>query len=119
MRTTDSDSDLVARAREGDTGAFGRLVRHQDAVYGLAYHQLGNFHDAQDVAQEAFVRAYLHLHQLQDASRFVGWLRSLTINLCRDWVRRRQSRRTAEDPLLRCTWIGRSRWTSAGRCSGR
>ena len=97
MRTTDSDSDLVARAREGDTAAFGRLVRrYQDAVYGLAYYQLGNFHDAQDVAQEAFIRAYLHLHQLQDASRFVGWLRSLTINLCRDWVRRRRSRMAAE-----------------------
>lgn len=97
MKGQDSDSELVGHAREGDTAAFGRLVRrYQDAVYGLAYHQLGNFHDAQDVAQEAFIRAYVHLHQLQDASRFVGWLRSLTTNLCTDWVRRRQSRRTAE-----------------------
>lgn len=97
MKGQDSDSELVGRAREGDTAAFGRLVRrYQDAVYGLAYHQLGNFHDAQDVAQEAFIRAYVHLHQLQDASRFVGWLRSLTVHLCTDWVRRRQSRRTAE-----------------------
>jgi len=54
-----SDTDLVTAARAGDTTAFDHLIlRHQERIFALAYHMLGNAEDAADVQQEAFVRAW-------------------------------------------------------------
>ena len=81
--------ELVQRAREGDLEAFGLLVeRFQDAVYGTAYALLGDFHDAQDVAQEAFIRAWCRLAELRDPDRFAGWLYRIARNCCVDFLRR-------------------------------
>lgn len=86
------DQDLVQQAREGDLDSFGKLVdRHRGAVHGLAYHWTGSFADAEDIAQEAFVRAYLHLGQLREPDRFAGWLWKLTQNECRQWGRRQRT----------------------------
>src|SRR3954452_19483397 len=85
-----NDADLVRRARQGDTEAFTLLVeRYRDAIYGLAFHELHDFEDARDVAQEAFIQAYLHLDQLRDPDRFGPWLRQVTVNQCRSWRRSR------------------------------
>jgi RNA polymerase sigma factor (sigma-70 family) len=89
------DADLVSRARQGDRDAYTQLVeRYRDAIYGLAFHELHDFEDARDVAQEAFIQAYLHLDQLRDPERFGPWLRQVTVNRCRSW-RRGQWRETA------------------------
>lgn len=86
-----TDAELVQRTLAGDKEAFGELVRrHQGVVYGLAYHQLANFADAEDVAQQAFICAYLHLHELREAARFSAWLRRIVANECRMWQRRRR-----------------------------
>ena len=70
-----SDSDLIRQTLDGDTDAFGHLVdRYKDAVYGAAYARLGNFQDAQDIAQDAFIRAYRRLASLKSPDRFAGWL---------------------------------------------
>ena len=80
--------DDVKAARRGDAQAFERLVeRHSDGVYGLCYDIVGNFHDAEDLAQEAFVRAHARLQSLRDPNAFAGWLASISRNLCRDWLR--------------------------------
>ena len=61
-----NDADLVGRVRQGDADAYSVLVeRYRDAIYGLAFHELHDFEDARDVAQEAFIQAYLHLGQLR------------------------------------------------------
>lgn len=76
----DVDPDL-GRAREGDREAFGRLVqRHQRRVYAAALHILGNHSDADDVTQEAFVRAYRGLASFDGRADFFTWLYRITIN---------------------------------------
>jgi len=65
------DSELVKRALAGQRSAFAELVdRYRDAACAVAYHYLGDFEEAQDAAQEAFVRAYLRLRQLREPGKF-------------------------------------------------
>jgi RNA polymerase sigma-70 factor, ECF subfamily len=93
-----TDSELVRRTLSGESAAFGELIRrHQGAVQGLAYHMTGSFADAQDMAQEAFVRAYLKLEQLQHPERLSAWLRQLTLNYCRSWLRKRRETTPLEE----------------------
>ncbi|HUJ63696.1 MAG TPA: sigma-70 family RNA polymerase sigma factor [Kofleriaceae bacterium] len=83
----DEDPD-VARAREGDREAFGRLVqRHQRRVYAAALHILGNHPDADDAAQEAFVRAFRGLPSFDGRADFFTWLYRITINTALNTLR--------------------------------
>ena len=70
-----SDAELVTWIIErGDTDAYGELVtRYQGHAYGLAYSILGDWSEAQDMAQEAFLRAYVNLPTLRDRDRFPAW----------------------------------------------
>jgi RNA polymerase sigma-70 factor (ECF subfamily) len=75
------ESDLLARARQGDATAFGALVRlHQRRVYAAALHVTGNHSDADDVAQETFVRAYRGLAAFDGRSDFFTWLYRIAVN---------------------------------------
>jgi len=84
-----TDAQLVEGTLEGDMSAFGILVnRYRGLVYGLAYHVVGSFHDAEDIAQEAFIKAYNSLSTLKDKAKFGSWLRTITLNLCKMWLRK-------------------------------
>jgi RNA polymerase sigma-70 factor (ECF subfamily) len=86
IRTT--DAELVQRVREGDRDAYGHLVRrYQGAVQGLAFSLAGSWADAEDIAQDTFVRAYLNLHQLREPERFGAWLRRITAGVALNWLR--------------------------------
>ncbi len=86
-----TDRQLVERVQEGDREAFGYLVdRYRDMVYGLGYHLTHDFEAARDLAQEAFVQAYLKLGQLRDPDRFSGWLRQIATNVHHNQRRRRE-----------------------------
>jgi len=86
-----TDGQLVRRVQEGDREAFGELVdRYRDMVYGLGYHLTGEFEAARDLAQEAFIQAYLRLAQLRDPEKFAGWLRHIVLNVHRSQRRRRE-----------------------------
>src|SRR5262245_2850277 len=75
------EDDDLDRARRGDREAFGRLVRrHQRRVYAAALHILGNHSDADDVAQESFVRAYRGLASFDGRADFFTWLYRITVN---------------------------------------
>jgi RNA polymerase sigma-70 factor (ECF subfamily) len=79
------DAPLVRRARRDDPAAWETLVRrHQEPVFRLAYLILGDADDAQDIAQEAFVRAYLALGQFDTARPLRPWLLSIGANLARN-----------------------------------
>lgn len=85
--------DLVCRAKAQDASAFGELVRrYQKRAVSVAYRLVGNSADASDVSQEAFVRAYRNLDQLEDASRFGPWLMRVVSNLSLNFRRSRASR---------------------------
>ena len=71
----ESDAELVIAAREGNREAFGRLLRrYEGAVRATALQVLGDYHAADDAAQEAFLIAYRKLGQLRKASAFGGWV---------------------------------------------
>jgi RNA polymerase sigma-70 factor, ECF subfamily len=84
------ESDLVARVRRGETHLFAELVRrHQDAVFALAFRLLGNRGEAEDAAQEVFLRAYRSLAHFMGGSKLSTWLYRITFNLCADCLRKR------------------------------
>ncbi|UCC68384.1 MAG: sigma-70 family RNA polymerase sigma factor [Armatimonadota bacterium] len=83
-----ADAELIRLTRAGDGEAYGTLVaRYQGHVYGLAYSLADNWEDAQDIAQETFIRAYANLDQLRDPARFAAWLRRVTFSVSVNWLR--------------------------------
>ncbi len=83
------DQELVARIRAGDLDAASELLsRYQDVSYAVALRLLGNSADAEDIAQEALVRAYTHISDLEQGASFPGWLRRITVNLSLNLLRR-------------------------------
>ncbi len=84
----ESDSDLIERHLAGSEEAFNRLVlRHQRSAVNLAYRFLGDYEDACDIAQEAFVRVYKHLRRFKGDCSFKTWLYKITLNLSRNRYR--------------------------------
>ena len=95
MRT--EDGHIIHKCLGGDTAAFGLLVdKYRASVYALAYSKLGNFHDAEDVTQEVFLKAYQKLRTLKQWDRFLAWLYAITSNLCKDFSRSRSNRPDTE-----------------------
>lgn len=79
----DSEQRLIQRAQKGDQDAFAALVdEHQRYVYNLALRILGDENEAQDLAQEAFVRAWMALPNFRGQSQFRTWLYRIVTNLC-------------------------------------
>lgn len=82
---------LIARAGEGDQAAFQELVeRYQGAVYNLAYRMLGAPEEAEDAAQEIFVRIYRQLARYDRSRKFSTWVLAIATNYCIDQLRRRR-----------------------------
>jgi len=97
-RKGDGSSDLVARARRGDPSAFDEIVRrHQKRVYNLAYRMLRRREDAEDITQEAFLRAFASLPRLRDDRAVGTWVCRIAANLCLSWLRSKAHR--SEVPL--------------------
>jgi RNA polymerase sigma factor (sigma-70 family) len=83
-----SDADLVRMARAGHRDAYGELIhRYQHQIWGLAYLLLDDRFEAEDVTQEAFLRAWLNLDLLSDPARFAPWLRRIVFGVSIDWLR--------------------------------
>lgn len=87
----------VAAARSGDREAFARLVEeHQRDVYRLCYRYVNDHHDASDLAQETFLRAFRSLGRFRGESRFSTWLYRIAVNACLNF---RSRRRPPGEPL--------------------
>ena len=96
---TRTDEDLVTRATAGDLESFNQLVsRWERPIYGLAYRTLGREEDARDVVQEAFLRAFRGLRGFKGEAKFSSWLYRITLNLCRDWIRKERRAPTVQVP---------------------
>jgi RNA polymerase sigma-70 factor, ECF subfamily len=78
-----TDQELLTQAQQGNHVAFAQLVqRYQTAVFNTAYRMLGRRQDAEDAAQEAFLRAYRSVHRFDLKRPFAPWIKRITVNLC-------------------------------------
>ena len=94
-----TDEELVARSMGGDLDSFNQLVlRWERPIYALAYRVIGREEDARDVAQETFLRAFRALKGFKGQAKFSSWLYRITLNLCRDWMRRERRTPVAQAP---------------------
>ena len=94
-----SDEELVDRSRGGVLDSFNQLVlRWERPIYALAYRVIGREEDARDVAQETFLRAFRALSGFKGQAKFSSWLYRITLNLCRDWIRRERRTPIAQTP---------------------
>lgn len=90
--TLNDEQVWLEQARRGDKDAFGRLIEaYQGPVYNLAYRMLANSGEAEEAAQEAFIRAYTRLESYDPTHKFSTWLLSITSNYCIDQIRKRRA----------------------------
>ncbi len=98
-----SEEKFIREARRGHVPSFSALVAaYQEKMIHVAYSFLGNWEDARDAAQEAFVKAYQGLHSFGQKSRFSTWLYRIVVNQCKDELRKKRIRATEgenTDPL--------------------
>jgi len=106
----DHDEELVSACQSGDVVAFETLVRkYQDRIVRLMYLLLGNADDAEDVAQETFIRAFRCIGAFRHRSNFSTWLHRIAVNTARNWIRdNRVERETVPLPDERW-WAGSTR----------
>src|SRR3974377_1044221 len=89
-----NDTELIREAQRGNTAAFEELVRQYDgAVLRLAYHLTRSEQDAQDIYQEAFLKAYRNISNFRFECSFYTWIYRTVTNLCLAPLRKRQVRR--------------------------
>jgi RNA polymerase sigma factor (sigma-70 family) len=89
----DPDLDLVRALQAGKDEALEALMgRHREAIFRFAYRHLLNEADAEEIAQETFVRAYFSIGRFRPAAKFSTWLYQIALNLCRDRKRSRTER---------------------------
>lgn len=98
---TDFDeATLIQQAKQGQRAAFTAIMeRYQGPIYNLCYRMLGNRTEAEDAAQETFLRAYLKLHRYDDGRKFSTWLFSIASHYCIDRLRTRRITWVAWDDL--------------------
>lgn len=83
---------IVKRAQKGDRLAFAELVElYKDKLYNLGYRMLGNPQEAEDIAQEAFLRAYANLNKYNANHKFSTWIYRIATNLCIDRIRKKKA----------------------------
>ena len=95
-----NDRSLIQLAAQGDQSAFGKLVQlHQSAVFNVAYRMLGNRRDAEDAAQEAFVRAYKAFNSFDTERPVLPWLKKIVTNLCLNRIKAHRPTLSLENGL--------------------
>jgi RNA polymerase sigma-70 factor (ECF subfamily) len=92
-RMADADEELVLQSQNGDPAAFEALIRnHQHMVHSLTYRMTGSLADAEDLAQETFIRACEQIGAFRGTSKFSTWLYRIAVNTCLNW-RQSEARR--------------------------
>ena len=98
MRT--SDTDLIQRVLDGDQNAFTVLVnRYQKWVHTLVWRKIGDFHIAEEITQDVFLKAYKKLSMLKPPYHFSGWLYVIATRRCIAWLRKKQSPTVSLDAM--------------------
>ena len=106
------DAQLIQRVLEGDDTAFSVLVgKYQQSVHALAWRKIGDFHIAEDITQETFLKAYQRLSTLKEPQSFASWLYVITANQCKAWYRKNRTwtqslEETSSAPLEEAAYSG-------------
>ncbi|HZL42275.1 MAG TPA: sigma-70 family RNA polymerase sigma factor [Verrucomicrobiae bacterium] len=91
--TPTEEVELVTRARRGDLGAYDELVRrYQERIYATIYHMTSNHEDANDLAQEAFIKAFQALKTFKGGSSFYTWVYRIAVNKTINFLKQRKNR---------------------------
>jgi len=89
----EEETTLVARARQGDLAAYDELIkRYQERIYATVYHMTSNHDDANDLAQESFIKAYQALKSFKGGSSFYTWLYRIAVNKTINFLKQRKNR---------------------------
>ena len=87
----EDDVQLIHAVLSGDDAAFNTLVeKYQKSVHALAWRKIGDFHYAEEITQDTFLRAYQNLSTLRNPSQFLGWLYVIASRLCLNWLRKQK-----------------------------
>lgn len=88
-----NDVELIQRVLDGDEGAFTELVKkYQKPVHALVWRKIGDFHIAEEITQDTFLKVYQRLHSLKDPNQFSGWLYVIATRRCYAWFRKKRIR---------------------------
>ncbi|MFQ6043981.1 MAG: RNA polymerase sigma factor [Candidatus Poribacteria bacterium] len=86
-----SDEELMIRCRNGDMSAFELLVsRYKNAILNFIYRSIGDYHRAEDLSQETFLRVFKSVSRYEPRAQFKNWLYRIAVNLCKNEIRDRQ-----------------------------
>ena len=96
----EDDETLVARARRGDAAAFDVLVeRYKERLYATIYHMTGNHEDANDLVQDAFIKAYRSLRSFKGNASFYTWIYRIAVNRTINFLKRRRRQHFSLDDV--------------------
>ncbi len=114
------DAEAVVAAQQGDRQAFGQLVaNYERAVYATVYRRLGNHAETQETCQDVFIQAMRKIEQLEDPSRFGGWIRAIAGRMAINRAVRRAPERTGDDGFADSRYVERSTPLSTMLCRER
>ena len=95
-----SDADLIQRVLGGDEEAFTVLVdRYQERIHALVWRKIGDFHIAEEITQDVFLKAYKKLSMLKPPYHFAGWLYVIASRHCIAWLRKKRSATISLDAI--------------------
>jgi RNA polymerase sigma-70 factor (ECF subfamily) len=99
MTSTD-ESNLIEQFKRGDPSAFEALIcKYQDRVYNLCHYMVRDPQDAQDAAQDVFLKAYRHLKDFRPGASLYTWLYRIAVNTCLDYKRKSRRKAFRSEPL--------------------
>ncbi len=101
MQNRELELQLVKRVKTGERAAFDCIVdKYKGKAFALAFNIIGNYEDARDVLQEAFVKAYININNFREDANFYTWFYRILVNLCRDFLRKKSAqKRVLVEPL--------------------
>jgi RNA polymerase sigma-70 factor (ECF subfamily) len=93
VKRNSEEAELVSRARKGDMGAYDDLIRlYQERIYATIYHMTSNHEDANDLAQESFIKAFQALKTFKGGSSFYTWIYRIAVNKTINFLKQRKNR---------------------------
>lgn len=93
-------NQIIKQVKKGNKDAFGVIIdAYERRIYQHCYRLLGSFHDAEEVTQEAFVKAYTKIHTFKNKQKFSPWIYRIATNTAVDWMRKKKPLYILDQPI--------------------